>query len=139
MDNINVISVSISPRKNAAVVSYQNGEVRLYSFPCLEYVDRPYILLGGIATQAAQMAFSSDGRYLVLLDSYTRAIIQVSLRGHLAEAGMVPRSVTSGARVVGSVKVKKEDNNKTDQKEGVVESKIEGGEEAPAETVDDAN
>ncbi len=119
------------------MVSYQNGEVRLYSFPCLEYVDRPYILLGGIATQAAQMAFSSDGRYLVLLDTYTRAILQVSLRGHLAEAGMVPRSITSGARVVGSVKVKNE-AEKAEQK-GVVESKTEGGEEAPTEVADGAN
>lgn len=137
MDNINVMSVSISPRKNAAAVSYQNGEVRLYSFPCLEYVERPYILLGGIATQAAQMAFSSDGRYLVLLDSYTRAVLQVSLRSHLAEAGMVPRSITAGARVVGSVKIKKKDN-KSELKEGVVESKTEG-EAPPAATEDNAN
>jgi hypothetical protein len=102
VDNINVISVTVSPRKNAAAVSYQNGEVRLYMFPCLEYVNTPYILLGGIATQAMQLAFSSDGRYLVMLDSYTRAVLQVALRGHMAEAGVVPRSITDGARVVGA-------------------------------------
>ena len=123
VDNINVISATVSPRRNAVAVSYQNGEVRLYSFPCLEHVDRPYILLGGVATQAAQMAFSSDGRYLVILDSYTRAILQVSLRSHLAEAGMVPRYITVGARVIGSLKVQNKDSK--DEQKGVIESKAE--------------
>jgi hypothetical protein len=73
-----------------AAVSYQNGDVRLYTFPCQDYVDRPFVSLGGIATQASNMAFSSDGRYLIMLDAYTRAIITVALRQHMAPVYVPP-------------------------------------------------
>lgn len=87
-------------------MSYQNGDVRLYTFPCQEHVDRPYVPLGGIATQASNMAFSSDGRYLVMLDAFSRAIITVALRQHMAPVYIKPekKAVASPAGATGESK-----------------------------------
>lgn len=73
-------AVVVNVRKTAAAVSYQNGEVRLYTFPCQEHTGRKYITVKGTATQAHRMAFSSDGRYLIILDSFTRTIMQYTLK-----------------------------------------------------------
>jgi len=77
-DGINVVSVAINSKKNAAAVSYQNGEIRLYRFPCQSKEAR-FTVIPGIATQSARMCFSSDNRYLVILDQYCRSICVWSL------------------------------------------------------------
>lgn len=64
---------------NVAAVSYQNGEVRLYRFPCQSHKGAQYKVIPGVATQAARMVFSSDNRYLVVLDSYCRTVLVWSL------------------------------------------------------------
>ena len=84
------MAVAVHPKREMAAVSYQNGDVRLYTFPCQDYVDRPFVELGGIATQASNMAFSSDGRYLVMLDAFTRAVVTVALRQHMAPVYVPP-------------------------------------------------
>ena len=41
------------------------------------------------------MSFSSDGRYLIMLDTYTRAVITVALRQHLAPVYVPPVKKTA--------------------------------------------
>lgn len=79
VDGINVLAIAIDARKTVAAVSYQDGQVRLYRFPCTSHTDACYKSLRGVATQAARMCFSTDGRYLVVLDSFCRSVLVYTL------------------------------------------------------------
>ena len=81
------------PKREMAACLYQNGDVRLY-FPVSRLRESPYVHLGGVATQASGMSFSSDGRYLTV-DTYTRAVITVALRQHLAPVYVPPVKKTA--------------------------------------------
>ena len=75
VDGINVLCVALNARKTMAAVSYQNGDIRLYRFPSLSHTESLYKTIRGVATQSARMCFSSDGRYLVVLDSFCRTVL----------------------------------------------------------------
>jgi len=88
--NNNIISVTLDSRKTLAAVAYQSGMVRLYRFPIQTYfAEVRFVPITGIATQAHSIRFSSDGRYLVCLDAYTRAVTQYTLRPIVPEAAPV--------------------------------------------------
>jgi microtubule-associated protein-like 6 len=74
-DGINVLSVAVNAKKDTAAVSYQNGEIRLYQFPCTSHKDALFKVIPGIATQTSRMAFSADNRYIVVLDTFCRTIL----------------------------------------------------------------
>ncbi len=78
-EGVNVLAVAINTKGSLIAVSYQNGDVRLYRYPCVSYAESLYCVIPGVATHCSRLAFSSDGRFLVVLDSFTRAVLQFGL------------------------------------------------------------
>ena len=78
VEGITICAVCVSPRNDYVLVSYINGDVRLYNFPC-QTAESQYLLIRGVATQASRLCFSSDGKYLLVLDTFTRALLQYKI------------------------------------------------------------
>jgi hypothetical protein len=78
-----------------------------------------FLPIGGVATQAHTLRFSSDGRYLVVLDAYTRAVMQYKLRPVTPEPAPVIRVNVADPKstlVLESVSAKGEVDSKTETK-----------------------
>ena len=80
IEGVSILALALNPSKNMIAVSYQSGEVKLFNYPC-QTLESKSLTLGGIATQATKLLFTDDNQYLLLLDSYQRAIIQYKLTG----------------------------------------------------------
>jgi len=93
-DNINVIAVSLDYTQKQAAVSYQNGDVRLYRFPC-QQANAKYVKISGISTQAHRMRFSCDSRYLVAMDAYTRTVVQYALKPNIPQLSEYEKNAMS--------------------------------------------
>jgi hypothetical protein len=99
-DCVNVMATDVyltSPKSGIIAVSYQNGDVRIFNYPCQTYgvstcitsfdcnlvtfgLQGDYIELPGVATQSSRMRFSLDGASLVVLDAFTRSIIRYNIK-----------------------------------------------------------
>lgn len=77
-DGINILTVSVNPRKNLVAAGYQNGDVRIYRYPCCN-PEANYITISGVASQSSRLLFTDDNRYLLILDTFTRAIVTYKL------------------------------------------------------------
>jgi hypothetical protein len=103
-DGILTISLDICTRhpsgKNLIAMAYQDGSIRIYNYPCQTsgvspiipismimmnlYVNIPFkqaefIELQGICSQCWRLRFSTDGVYLIALDSYSRCIVKYKI------------------------------------------------------------
>lgn len=74
LEGINVQAMNVNPRKDLVCVSYQNGDIRLYRFP-VQSPESEYLLIRGVATQSSRMAFTADNQFLIIIDTFTRAIL----------------------------------------------------------------
>ena len=73
-EGINVLTASVNPRRTLVAVGYQNGDVRIYRYPCCS-PEANFIEVPGVASQSSRMLFTEDNRYLLILDTFTRAIV----------------------------------------------------------------
>jgi len=73
-DDILVLCVAIHPGGALACVTYNDGTVRLYRYPCQSY-QMPFVEVPKMGSQASRAVFSADGQYLILLDSLIRCTL----------------------------------------------------------------
>jgi hypothetical protein len=62
---------------------YDNGDVKLFAFPCVEETKTGCKAVYGVSTYAARIVFTKDGRFMVVLDACSRAILQFNIVNHL--------------------------------------------------------
>ena len=73
-EGINVLSANVNSSKNLVAVGYQNGDVRIYRYPCCS-PEANFIKITCVASQSNRLLFSEDNRHLLILDTFTRAIV----------------------------------------------------------------
>lgn len=79
-DNVKVSAVAVEKEKRLICASYENGDVRLYRYPCQLEHAAAFQTIPGIATEATRVRFSADAQYLLILDSRTRSVLQYQIR-----------------------------------------------------------
>jgi WD40 repeat protein len=70
-----ITSTALNALKTLVAVSYTDGTVRIYRYPCLTQTSG-YVEVTGLASFASELDFSADGKYLVVLDTLTRSVMQ---------------------------------------------------------------
>lgn len=75
MSKTGVLAVTLNPRRTLIAATYQDGEIRVYRYPCVA-PEGAVLTVPGVATQATNITFSSDGKYLIVLDALTRSVLQ---------------------------------------------------------------
>lgn len=73
-----VTSVDVNETRNLLCSAYQNGDVWLSRYPFCNF-GGDFIRLPGVSSQVRRLLFTKDGKYLLILDAYSRSILQFRL------------------------------------------------------------
>lgn len=73
------LSVARSPDRKYLAVSFEDGEIRMFMYPCQSQPDKKWLVAKGHAKHATKVAFSSNGEYLLSLDGYSGAVLEYEL------------------------------------------------------------
>jgi hypothetical protein len=91
-----VLAVAIHPTNKLVAVSYDDGNIRIFRYPCqnssvritfsfffcmfIFFVQTPFIEVSRVGSKATRLAFTKDGKYLIIIDSIIRSILQYRIR-----------------------------------------------------------
>jgi WD40 repeat protein len=70
-----IIAVTLNQKRTLVAVSYADGAVRIYRYPCLTQTSG-YVHVPGLATYSSQLGFSAEDKNLIVLDTLTRSVMQ---------------------------------------------------------------
>jgi microtubule-associated protein-like 6 len=78
IEEINVVSATVNARKNLIACTYENGDVRVYMYPC-QQTGALYLDIRGVASIGSRILFTADNRFLLIIDAQSRAVMQYRL------------------------------------------------------------